>query len=633
MRIQFFMPYPEMHDDINAVLKEFRSKYRIQSVFTETTKGFHELMPNLIDYTVDAIVARSATAHIISRFVSSIPVFRMDFTAAEIIVALMNCQKMFNSRKIGVVGASPLSHTAGIVSQISGIPFASYDFDEDAKDLEHIYEKIKDSDCDALIGGRTSIILSELMGIKGLQIRTSRETLWNVINNAVCTVSLRRNDQSRIDLMHTIIKNSKEGSIFIDNHGIIRIMNSISEDIFHAADIYIGKHYAVLGIKMKKFIKEALKNTANRTEILIQIHGSMFSAESFPIKAGETVYGMLVYLSNVETIQDMEQKIRKNLYAKGMKTRYTFQDILHQSEAMAACIGTAKKFCQVEANVLVYGETGTGKEVLAQSMHAHSPRKNEPFVAINCAAMPEQLLESELFGYVEGAFTGAAAQGKAGLFELAHNGTLFLDEISEVPLSFQSKLLRVLQEREIRRIGADRVLPVNVRIIAASNRDIRCMVEEGQFRKDLYFRLDVLRIFIPPLRLRPGDTSLLFQRFFHNFQTQFGKRHSLLSPEALDLLERQPWPGNIRELQNTATRLAVLADAETVTPNIIQHVLESVSQPQNNALGQDEVEKARLISALKQTNSRQETAFRLGISRATLWRKLKKYNLTSVVKQ
>ena len=202
--------------------------------------------------------------------------------------------------------------------------------------------------------------------------------------------------------------------------------------------------------------------------------------------------GTVVSLLNAAQIQTTEDQLRKKLHYKGHKAKYTFGDIITRSPRMIACIQEAKAFAQTDSNIVVVGETGTGKELLSQSIHAWSRRSQNNFVAINCAALPENLLESELFGYVEGAFTGATRGGKPGLFEIAHNGTIFLDEISEIPLGLQGRLLRVLQEREIMRLGDSRVTPINIRVIAATNKNLESLVRAGKFRSDLYYRLYVL---------------------------------------------------------------------------------------------------------------------------------------------
>lgn len=221
----------------------------------------------------------------------------------------------------------------------------------------------------------------------------------------------------------------------------------------------------------------------------------------------------MVAFQDVTRIQEMEGKFYRKIHLRGHVAKYTFDDILFQSSEIKRTIETAQRYSEVDSNILIIGETGTGKEIFAQSIHNHSNRKNNPFVAINCAALPENLLESELFGYAEGAFTGAMKGGKQGFFELAHRGTIFLDEIGEISPKMQSRSLRVLQEREIMRIGDDKVIPVDVRILSATNKDLMQMVKSNDFREDLYYRLSVLDLVLPPLRERREDIPLLVNAF------------------------------------------------------------------------------------------------------------------------
>ncbi|HIX64614.1 MAG TPA: sigma 54-interacting transcriptional regulator [Candidatus Anaerotruncus excrementipullorum] len=242
---------------------------------------------------------------------------------------------------------------------------------------------------------------------------------------------------------------------------------------------------------------------------------------------------------------------------------------------MEQTVALARSYAKVNSNVLIQGETGTGKELLAQSIHSDSERFMGPFVAINCSTFTENLLESELFGYSEGTFTGGLRGGKIGLFELADGGTLFLDEVSEIPLNFQGKLLRVLQEREVRRLGDNRIRKIDVRIISATNRDLLELSLQGGFRKDLLYRLEVLKLTVPPLRERQEDIPLLLSNFIEHYRKQCRSRVQQFSPEAVKLLQRHPFYGNVRELGNLVERLLVIYSAkEVITGEDLQAALE-----------------------------------------------------------
>ncbi len=293
-----------------------------------------------------------------------------------------------------------------------------------------------------------------------------------------------------------------------------------------------------------------------------------------------------------------------------------------------------EKVAPTDATVLLLGESGTGKEVLAREIHRLSKRRDEPFVVCNCAALPETLIESELFGSEAGAFTGAK-KSRRGSFELAHGGTIFLDEIGEMPLNIQAKFLRVLENQEIKRLGAEQSQRVDVRIIAATNRDLELLVQKGQFREDLFYRLNIINIKIPPLKERKEDIPLLADFFVHQLSQKMGKTTQGLSPQALNVLMEYHWPGNVRELKNAIERAVILSDSAQLTENDFQflHRAKQLAEPeQTHAWVQDlplmpldQLEQVYIRHVLEKLNHNQSQAARtLGISPATLWRHLKK---------
>jgi len=304
---------------------------------------------------------------------------------------------------------------------------------------------------------------------------------------------------------------------------------------------------------------------------------------------------------------------------------------------MRECLAIARQYALTTSNIVIYGETGTGKELLAQSIHNESPAREGPFVAINCGALPPTLLESELFGYVEGAFTGAVKGGKAGLFELAHGGTIFLDEINELDFQLQSKLLRVLQEREVMRVGDTKIIPVSVRVIAASNVPLRDEVEKGRIRKDLFYRLNVLDIRIPPLRERREDILTLFAHFVQECAVRSRMKAATSMPEELaERLRVYFWPGNVRELENVAEKYMVLRRLfdERQSASVVIDALDAeggfqaVSSSSSQGAGTDpgtlEEIEARIVREVYEGEGRNvsRAAKRLGIDRQTLRKKL-----------
>jgi transcriptional regulator with PAS, ATPase and Fis domain len=303
-----------------------------------------------------------------------------------------------------------------------------------------------------------------------------------------------------------------------------------------------------------------------------------------------------------------------------------FDDIIGTSDQLKTSVSLARDFALTDSAILILGETGTGKEVFAQSIHNGSDRSQGPFVALNCAALPEQILESELFGYVGGAFTGARQKGKAGLFEVAHGGTLFLDEIGELTTMTQGKLLRVLQEKQVMRLGSDRVTPIDVRIIAATNRPLKRLVNEKKFRADLYYRLNVLQLRLIPLRDRNEDVIAL-ARFFLDRHAAKMNRKLKFTPKALKELTRHNWPGNVRELQNLVERILATLKGPKIDTEIVRiHLEDQFESEIHMHLRNAEMEDIRRALVLSR-GKHSEAAKILGISRSTLWRRLKRMNV------
>lgn len=332
--------------------------------------------------------------------------------------------------------------------------------------------------------------------------------------------------------------------------------------------------------------------------------------------------------NNALTVQQGQQMLEE--VKKRQTARYTWDDIIGESRAMQNALRLARLAAASASPIWIFGESGTGKELFAQAIHNASPRAHKPFVAVNCAALPASLIESTLFGYVEGAFTGARKGGQAGLFEQADGGTLLLDEISEMEIGLQVKLLRVLQEREVTRIGAATARPVDVRIICTSNRDLRRIASEGLFREDLFYRLNVLDIQVPPLRERKEDIPRLVEHQLRTISLREGKLVHRVHPEALAGLIAYDWPGNVRELQNCLERGVSLAEGDTVLPRHLPVYITADAAAAGGAgirpLAQrlKEAERAAIDEALQATGgNRSQAAALLGISVTTLWRRLR----------
>jgi len=328
----------------------------------------------------------------------------------------------------------------------------------------------------------------------------------------------------------------------------------------------------------------------------------------------------------VKKLAEHQELVEENLSLRQkLEDRYSFENIIAKSSKMQRVIEVIKVVARSNATILITGESGTGKELVARAIHSQSDRRSKPFVAVSCAALPESLLESELFGHEKGSFTGAYAQ-KKGKFEFANVGTLFLDEIGEMSANIQVHLLRVLEEKEFTRVGGNEPIKVDVRVISATNKDLRKAIEKQEFREDLYYRLNVVNIELPPLRERKEDIPLLAEHFLHKFAVENRKEVIEFSPEVIESLLAYDWPGNIRELENSIERAIILSrDSSITTADLPQ---ENVSLVGSASIGKNlkEVEKAHILNVLRETSENYSEAARiLGVSRMTLYNKAKEY--------
>jgi formate hydrogenlyase transcriptional activator len=332
----------------------------------------------------------------------------------------------------------------------------------------------------------------------------------------------------------------------------------------------------------------------------------------------------------LDAIQQAIARDQRARQAHGDAGRPNFSDIVGKSAALAEVLKQVEIVAPTESTVLILGETGTGKEVTARAIHTNSSRANRPFVKLNCAAIPSGLLESELFGHEKGAFTGAVAQ-RIGRFELADGGTLFLDEIGDIPLDLQPKLLRVLQEQEFERLGSTRTQRVDVRLVAATNRNLEQMVREKQFREDLYFRLNVFPIRIPPLRERAGDVPILVRHYVEKYAERMNKQIETITEESMGALCRYSWPGNIRELQNFIERAVILTPG-TVLQVPINDLKSSAAIPVSTSNTLEDMEREHILQVLRETGAviggPKGAAARLGLKRTTLLSKMEKLGIS-----
>ncbi|MCI1931108.1 MAG: sigma 54-interacting transcriptional regulator [Clostridia bacterium] len=488
------------------------------------------------------------------------------------------------------------------------------------------------------------------MGVRYKTINPSLETVVDAFEKAKSILDMqdleeRRNRENvlRLEQYKVVFNFTNDAILAIDENGKIIAANDMVYKFLRwdQNDRLEGKHITNV-VKGTKMIKVMEKDEGDIGDVF-ELPNMTVLTHRIPIVINGQKRGVVSTFQDLAVLQEHEKNARLNIKRKkGFSAKYTFDDIKGSSQAITEVKNVAKSYANSDSTVLILGETGTGKELFAQSIHNSGPRAGGPFVAVNCAAIPKNLLEAEFFGYEEGSFTGASKGGKMGMFEMAHMGTIFLDEIGEMPLEMQVQILRVIQEKEIRRIGSDRVIPVDVRVISATNRDLKNEVEKGNFRNDLYYRLDVLELKIPPLRDRKEDIPEIAINCLKNLDYKSYKANEALWWSIIEELEKHEMKGNIRELQNMIERLNVmLKNSHINTTALFSEISRSIGDDseeiRHTGLYEDDEspdlsdkgwEKKRIIKALKMNGlSRTKTAEYLGISRSTLWNKMKYYDI------
>ncbi len=469
---------------------------------------------------------------------------------------------------------------------------------------------------DGIAGCRYAVRVAQEVRIPNAYVDTSEKSIEKAIDDALKILDAKRKESLQLERLEAVIENIDEGVVVLDEQDRPAFFNDEANDLFRGS---LHTDFAeVMGTELKEYAGERL----------VTIQGRKALFRMVPVGMRNRRENTVLIFHEAEAISKQEQKVRSSLYQKGFYARIRFPDIRTESERMKEIIARAEKFARTNANVLILGETGTGKEGMAQSIHNASHRAKKPFVSVNCASIPPSLIESELFGYVEGAFTGARRAGKKGLFELADGGTIFLDEIAELPLDIQGRLLRVLQEREIMRVGDDRIIALDIRMICATNNDLRALVAENKFREDLYYRVNVLKVQLPPLRERREDILPLLRHYFSRYAPQ-EDFDQFIQKHLQERLLAYDWPGNIRELRNIAEVFASLGDAAPDAAQLDEllgaHRASTTRDTIEIPLGLSikEVELA-LIERMLETHTPDETCAALGISRVTLWRRLRR---------
>lgn len=615
-KIALFTPDHTKKEELEELLAEFQEEivFEVGSLVDGVTKA-----RELIGQGVEVILARGQTAREIQCTFPDITVIEIPITGFDLVLALEKARQIGN--QVAAISFPTMLKQIECLESALGVTVKKYNIIS-RDEIDSAIDSALQDGADVLLGGYAPSRVAQNRGIPYVPLVCGNQAYMETFHNAKRILSSIQEEKRKAGLIKTVLNHAYEGIISVDNKCCITALNPVAARIMKVAEAVIGRNIKDIWPEIR--LDKILTRGKEELDVLYQVNGIQILCNKVPIKDGKTTIGAVVTFQDITKIQMMEARIRKEVYSRGHIAKFHFRDIYGSSQMVTTSINDAKSFSITEANVLIIGETGVGKEVFAQSIHNNSRRAQGPFVAVNCAALPAQLLESELFGYVSGAFTGANKEGKAGLFEVAHTGTIFLDEIGEIDYVNQGRLLRVLQEKAVMRLGTDRILPIDVRIIAATNKNLQELVSENKFREDLYYRLNVLHLRIPPLRERKKDISLYASQFLK----ELSQRRSLkLSKGALKILEDYSWPGNIRELRNAIERIVALSQRELVGASFISKILNL----SNVATAARDCQEAQdIASALKACNSKiSDAAELLKMSRSTLWRKMKKLGINN----
>lgn len=618
-KILFIAPYEEIKDMALNIAS-------LEEVNIEVVVSYMEdvipIVNNAKKNDINFVIARGSTASII-KDECDIHVIEMYQNNLEILKAIQKAAK-YGSR-IALVWYNSIPYKLDLIYDLLQVDVQYYSY-HSKRDIEKILESLKNEKIDVIIGGIYTSYYANILGIKSIVVEVDEQSLHWTLNYAKEVINIKRDEEVKRRKNETIIDNVHDGIIFVDNNNVIMAFNPMAEKItsLNVKDV-LGKR--VDETFHNKELLSMLKYSEQKNQ-LIDIKTAIISINRTNIEVNNDFVGTVITFQDITKIRQLEQNIRQKLRNKGHIASYTFNDIIGESPLIIEAKSLANKYAMTNETILLLGESGTGKEMFSQSIHNISERRNGPFVAVNCAELSESLFESELFGYEEGAFTGATKGGKEGLFLLAHNGTIFLDEISELPIHLQTVILRVIQEKCIRPVGSDKIIPIDIRIIAASNKDLYNMVLENKFRKDLYYRINVLNIRIPSLKERINDIPLILNNILFKSKASIN-----LTNDAKNIIMDYSWPGNVRELINLVRRILIMYDGQIVNKDCLLRIMpeflidlesNNIQNDVDNSKNLDDTINEIIIAAMEKYKGNQtEVAKVLGVSRTFIWKRLK----------
>ncbi|EJA6848265.1 sigma 54-interacting transcriptional regulator [Clostridioides difficile] len=656
---------------IGIIASDIELKERIEELYREDVENGTiiidilnlDLMENqgriLVEKGAQAIIGRGGGYSLVIDTVN-VPVIPMNMKSTDLLRAI-EIAKKYSKKVVLILGDNEVSFDYVGWRNVISTEITEEWFESKYEIRSKVVKYIDKKDEVVIVGGGLACSFARQYGIDSVFATASDESIREAVEYCKKLLDTLGEEKFNNEVLRNILDGIKDGVIAIDSNGSIILYNESAKNMLKVERKCALNKYILDVFPKMEWMLDCLHEKEDVEDRKIRnINNLIVNTRTTLIKVDNSTYGVLGIIQDITKLQNLERKIRFDLNQKGLYARYTFDDFLFKDKLTKEFIEEAKKIGKSDYTTLLYGESGSGKEIIAHSIHNISKRKDRPFVAINCATIAENLLESELFGYEEGAFTGARKGGKRGLFELAHGGTLFLDEINSLSFNIQTKLLRVIEERQIMRIGSDYIIPLDIRIIAATNESLTEKIVMGTFRADLFYRLSSLEINIPPLRDRREDIIPLFNNFVNEVLKDDGlnginsiDENFVLTKDEMDKLYNYSWPGNVRELKTIAQKYVVTGkiklrqdrdfktkkllpnsevdkfNSETTASVEVQDESINISKINDGKISIDikEVNKyveEKIISMLfAQGLSKNEVAQVLGISRTSLW---KKYN-------
>lgn len=628
-KICFIAPYQQLFQIAKQVVET--EKYNdVSVVLGDLEKGVEKANEALED-GAELLISRGGTYTMIREKIKDANIFELKISALDI----MNSMRyvLERNKAIGIIGYYNIIYGYDILSELMGTKMKAI-FLNDQESVEEKIKKCADEGVECFIGDTIVNRVCENMGYECYMIESSVDSVKMCLEQAREALKSSQEILEKNRSYRALMDCVHEGVLALNEGGNILTCNRVTEEMTGISkNQLIGKKLGELpGFEEVYRIVSREEKVADE---VVKVGETKISLNCMPVIVNGKKSGTILSIQDIQKLQNYEMKIRSRSLEKGFKAKYTFDSICYKSKIMEECIETAKKYSKYDSPILIQGESGVGKELFAQSIHNASIRKNKPFVAVNCAALAESIIESELFGYTEGAFTGARKGGKAGLFEMAHRGTIFLDEISELPLNVQGQLLRVLQEKEIMRLGDSKVTPLDIRIICATNKNLNKMVEDGRFRQDLLYRINTLRFTIPKLDERKEDILMLAGTFMKSFSDKYSKDIRRISYSGGNYLLNYNYKGNVRELRGMIERAVILSEGTVITEQDlrVRELEDELEEPKKKTSGKvvfeeksslKEIEDAYIMRVwMQQNQSTTDTCKILKINRSTLWRKLK----------